>query len=113
MANRYERRRIRRNGNRLYEEFFRERRIKFINQYLTPNMKHPTTAQVRTLERRGHIWKRGDRFYKLAHKYYGQPKYWWVIAWFNQTPTEAHVEIGDVIKIPLPLHKVFDMLRTG
>jgi len=113
MAKRNDRRRIRKNKNRLYREMFRERGVKHIMQFMTPNLKHPTVEQIRTLDRRGHIWVRGDRFYKLAHKYYGKPEYWWVIAWFNQTPTEAHVEIGDVIKIPLPLHKVFDMLRTG
>jgi len=52
-----------------------------------------------------HIWKYGDRFYNLAHKYYGDPTYWWVIAWYNALPTEADIRIGDVIQIPISLEE--------
>ena len=62
------------------------------------------------LELVGHTWSLGDRFYKLAYKYYGDSTLWWVIAWYNQTPTEAQVEIGDTLQIPLPLDKILRML---
>ena len=52
----------------------------------------------------------GDRFDLLAHQYYGDSELWWVIAWYNQTPTESHVELGDVLQIPLPLHKVLSSM---
>ena len=58
-----------------------------------------------------HIWKEGDRFFKLAHQYYGDSTMWWVIAWFNRTPTEAHVSLGDTIYIPRPLDLVLDYLN--
>jgi hypothetical protein len=50
-----------------------------------------------------HIWKTGDRYYKLAAAYYGRPQLWWVIALYNQKPTEGHLKRGDVIKIPTSL----------
>jgi len=60
------------------------------------------------LQRQQHLWKIGDRYYKLAHKYYGNAKYWWVIAWYNKKPTESHMQLGETLYIPSPLE---DILR--
>ena len=50
------------------------------------------------------IWKPETRYYKLSYKYYGNPDYWWLVAWFNpDKPTDMHPKPGDVIHIPLPL----------
>jgi nucleoid-associated protein YgaU len=49
-----------------------------------------------------HTWKLGDKFYKLAAKYYDDATSWWIIALYNSRPTEAHVRVGDVILIPQP-----------
>jgi nucleoid-associated protein YgaU len=46
----------------------------------------------------------------LAHKHYGDANLWWIIAWYNKKPTEAHVKMGDIITIPLPLDKVIRYL---
>ena len=54
----------------------------------------------------------GDRYFKLAYEYYGDSKLWWVIAWYNQKPSEADVKNGDTIFIPLPLDKVLSALRV-
>jgi hypothetical protein len=35
---------------------------------------------------------------------------WWVIAWFNRMPTESHVELGEIVVVPLPLAKILDYL---
>ena len=107
---RYDNRKIARNDNELYEDFFIKRNINFIKQYRTGTLKHPTTEQSMTLEMIGHVWKTGDRFYKLAQQHYGDPRLWWVIAWFNQTPTEHHLKLGDGLQIPLPLERVLGML---
>ena len=32
-------------------------------------------------------------------------EYWWLIAWFNNKPTDIHCKVGDVLYIPLPLDK--------
>jgi nucleoid-associated protein YgaU len=53
-----------------------------------------------------HIYKTGDRLSKIAHKYYGDPRYWWVLAWFNARPTDFHCKVGDNISVPRPLDEV-------
>lgn len=50
-----------------------------------------------------HLYSTGDSLSKIAYKYYGQAKYWWVIAWFNSRPTDFHCSNGDTILVPLPL----------
>jgi len=31
---------------------------------------------------------------------------WWVIAWFNKTPTEFHLKPGVALAIPKPLETI-------
>ena len=50
-----------------------------------------------------HTFGSGDSFWKLANQYYGDPKYWYIIARFNNAPTEASISIGDQIRIPISL----------
>ena len=99
------------NAEEQYQDTFDKRGINFIQQYSTPELSHPTYQQILRLNRKSHVWKTGDRFYKLASTYYGNEKYWWIIAWYNQTPTEHHVEMGQILKIPTPLYKVLSILR--
>lgn len=110
MTSRYDNRLIATNDDEFYEDYFIKRNISFIRQYRTGILRHPTAADILTLETVGHVWKVGDRYYKLAHKHYGNSQFWWVIAWFNQKPTEQHLKLGDSLQIPLPLERVFGML---
>jgi nucleoid-associated protein YgaU len=108
MPSRYNNRLTSVNNNRLYKNTFEERNVNFIRQYRTANLAYPTTEQMRQLTIQQHVWKEGDRYYKLAYEYYGNSKYWWVLAWFNKRPTEAHVKLGDVISIPTPLDRLLN-----
>jgi hypothetical protein len=108
MPTRYDRRRVLTNTNELYEKTLEERNVNFIRQYSTPEMSYPTVEEIKNLTRVRHIWKTGDRYFKLAIEYYNSAQYWWVIAMFNQKPTEADLSVGDLIYIPLPLQ---DILR--
>lgn len=110
MATRYSNRRISRNRNRLYKKYFEDRNVKFIRHFRTAKLAYPTPEQIRELSVLTHVWKTGDRYYKLAFDYYGSSKYWWVVAWFNQKPTEAHLKYGDVVFVPTPLDKVLNFL---
>lgn len=112
MGARYDDKRDLENKEDIYEELLEERGVKYIRQYGTANLTHPTAEERTQLERIGHVWKVGDRFFKLAHEYYGDAKYWWVIAWYNKKPTESHLKTGDIIKIPLPLYKVLGYMRN-
>jgi len=108
MATRYSGRKITRNKNKLYKKFFEDRNVNFIRQFRSPELAYPTPEQLRQLTIINHIWTTGDRYYKLAFDYYGNAKYWWVIAWFNKKPTEGHLKLGDLILIPTPLDKILN-----
>jgi len=60
-----------------------------------------------------YTWGTGDRYFKLAHKFYGDASLWWLIAWYNQAPTDSHVKTGEVIQIPLPLDAIMAMYMQG
>jgi len=112
MTSRYNGRQIGINNLEQYKQIFKEKGVSFIRQYFSPNLKHPSVKDAISLRRVGHIWALGDRFYKLAYEHYGDSTLWWVIAWYNQAPTEAHVKIGDVVIIPLPLDKILSILEV-
>lgn len=94
------------NRTRQYREIFRKRRVNRPEQFSTPILKNVSDDDLQELDLVPHIWKTGDRFFKLASKYYGDPQKWWVIAFFNYRPTDSHVTIGETIYIPRPLEKV-------
>ena len=95
-----------------YRFLMEKRGVGQLPQQEIPRIHNPTVRERRALQTTNHIWKYGDRYYKLAHKYYGQPSYWWVIAWYNGRPTEADVRPGDVIAIPLDLERALETLRA-
>ena len=113
MASRYTKYRILNNSSDYYE-FLREERnnIRNIRQYETPILHMPTVIERASLKTTKHIWKYGDRFYKLAAQYYDDARYWWVIAQYNATPTEGQMRPGMVITIPLNLEKTLEVLRN-
>ena len=106
---RYDNRSTAINNELLYEELFTKRKVFFIEQYTTPTLIHPGVEEIANLNNVQHVWVHGDKYYKLAHKHYGESKFWWVIAWYNKKPTEAHLSRGDLILIPTPLS---DVLQT-
>ena len=98
------------NTNELYEKLFEDRGIKKLVQYRTPILRFPTDEELKTIKRVKYTWRIGDMFWRLADKYYSDPTLWWVIAQFNKRPTEANMEIGDEIEIPLELSKILGVL---
>lgn len=93
-----------------YTELRERRGVKQIEQFTTPRLRQPTVSERLRLKTSTHIWKYGDRFYNLAHQYYGDVRYWWVIAWFNGIPTEAEANTGDVLEIPLDISEALLVL---
>ena len=55
----------------------------------------------------------GDRFDVLASEYYGNSKYWWIIAANNPTLDRASLQVtpGVQIRIPLPLERVLNQYK--
>ena len=106
MGIRYDNRSKRVNQDALYEEHFEKRDISKIRHYRTPKFKELTVQQRTQLIRNKHVWKIGDNYAKLAQQHYGDPKLWWVLAWYNGKPTDALLKVGDTIRIPFPLERV-------
>lgn len=110
-VSRYELRRLIQNNSSLYSELFAKRGVKFINQYSSPEFPSDALDKTKEFMYSYHIWKQGDRLYKLAHEHYGDSSLWWVIALLNQKPTENHFAVGDLVLIAKPLNKVLEVFR--
>ena len=109
---RYDGRIIFKNQDESYAQIFEERQVPYIRHYGTARMLVPNVRQRMDPTRINHIWRVGDRFYKLAIKHYGSASYWWVIALYNQAPTESSLRVGDTVIVPLPLDRVLHTIGT-
>ena len=94
------------NEEEVYESLREKRKLKRVRQYVTPRMTYPSEDVRRSLMEVSHPWAHGDKYWKLSEAHYGDPKYWWVIAWYNLKPTDVHCKIGETILIPKPLNKI-------
>ena len=106
MAYRYSNRKVIINKDSSYRRLLKKRGLKQFRQFSSPDLVSPALKQVLDLRIIQHTWVHSDRYYKLAHQYYGDSTLWWIIAWFNKKPTEGHVTVGDVLEVPLPVEKV-------
>jgi len=106
MTDRNEKREILINKSRLYKRKAKSKNLNFFRQYNSMKLNTLTPDDVAELTVIDHLWKSGDRYYKLAYKYYGSTDLWFLLAWFNKRPTDHHVTLGTPVRIPLPLEKV-------
>lgn len=95
---RYTKRRTVKNDLEQYEDLLEKKEVPYINHYSSPQNILDATKQNFAYSE--YMWQPNDRLYKLAQKYYGDPKLWWVIAKINQKPTDSHFEVGDLVIIP-------------
>ena len=91
------------------DELFENRGVKSIEQHVTPKLSNPTQEQLDEITYDIHYWVPGQRLFKLAQKYYGDHRYWYIIARFNNKPTEAQIEEGEQIKIPTNLQMAVEV----
>lgn len=91
------------NDKEQYDRLFEKRGVKQIVQYRTPKFKYVSDEQLARIECFEYVWKFGDSYQSLAQTFYGDPNHWWVIASFNRKPTESHVTMGEVLRIPTSL----------
>jgi len=110
MASRYNRTEIQNLSDldykKVYKEKFDSNRKQYLRKLQTINIDYPTFGDLLDIDYENYVWTLGDRYYKLSANFYGDPNYWWVIAWFNKKPTESHLKIGDVIRIPKSLGEI-------
>ena len=109
---RYDGRDITKIDDKKYQDYLDDKRVKFINVYSTPMLKFPTDKQLNRIQTIKHTWTVGDKYWKLAAKFYNNQKYWWVIAWFNRKPMDTSVNAGDTIFIPASLEQILEYLEV-
>lgn len=108
MPKRYEDVRSFINNSELYYNTAQDRGLNFIEQYPTMLIR-PISIDFKTsILKVPHVWASGDKYFSISQKYYDNIRYWWLIAWFNEKPTEQHINIGEVIYIPQPLQRVLN-----
>lgn len=113
MGSRYSNRIVAINNHPFYRKYLKDSRDRdYIEQYRSPSFLALTEGQIANLTIVGHIWSTGDRYWKLSSIYYGDPNYWWAIAFFNNAPTEGHVKIGSIVDIPTPLETVLQYMKV-
>ena len=95
---------------RVYLDKFDKHKKQFLLKQATLNIKYPSFSDILSFDYASHIWALGDSYYNLAYQHYGDAKYWWIIAWFNKKPTESHVGLGDIIRIPKPVGEVLSTM---
>tara|TARA_R110000851_G_scaffold40922_1_gene102814 strand:- start:218 stop:550 length:333 start_codon:yes stop_codon:yes gene_type:complete len=103
---RYTKNKIINNEDPAYKRYLKDRGMNKINHYSISKFSQPDLKDLSNFDRISHIWKTGDKYYKLAAEHYNDPTKWWVIALYNQKPTESHVKVGEVLFIPYPLDSV-------
>lgn len=109
--NRYRNRKIKNNTSELIQKLLDVKNINAIRHYRSPDFKIPTYVERLDIKTVSVLWKRGDRLYKFAETYYSNPELWWVIAMYNNKPTDAHFTIGDTVHIPVDLANFFEYAR--
>jgi len=101
------------NEGDIYQEFLDERGVTRLQQYRTQKWPLLTEGTRRSFSVRRHVWKLGDSYWKIAGDTYDRPSLWWLIAWFNRSPTEAHNKVGDIILIPAPVEELLSLFNYG
>ena len=111
MAERYEDSVLVNNNNEIYENFLKDRNLVKINQYNTQRLNYPSDEQLQDIDIIQHVWSSNDKLWRLSERYYDDPSYWWVIAFFNKKPCELDIESGEVILIPQPLDRIIFYIK--
>jgi nucleoid-associated protein YgaU len=110
MIDRFSSRRIILNRSKIYYDYFKERNKKSIEQYDSPTFKKIPEDTLKRISFYEHTWSAGDRLYKLAYRYYGDTRDWWVILRFNEIGSEFDIKVGDVLKIPANVEEFIGLL---
>jgi nucleoid-associated protein YgaU len=107
---RYKQSRKATNKDDMYKDVFDKKGVKNITQFRARRLRQVDEKVKQRVAFKEYIWSYGDTFWLLASKNYSDSKLWWVIASFNNKPTEAHMEIGETIRIPTNLSEVLRII---
>lgn len=110
---RYKRVKIFENNDLLYKNKLLEKDKLFFRQYESVKMKEVLEEDYDKFDIKSHTWTQGDTLEKLSSRFYGNPRYWFLIAYYNSKPTEYSLENGETIYIALPLEKILNHYNKG
>ena len=109
---RYDGRELMTNDDPGYQKvFFEDRDVRQIMQYKTARFQFPTDEEMSNISIFTTTWSATDKLYNTAANVYGSPELWWLIAWFNQKPTEANFRTGDLVYIPQDAIQILMLFR--
>jgi len=91
----------------------KDRGAKKINHFRAPKFTVLSDELIASMDVEMEYWAIHTRYWKLASKYYGDSRLWWIIAYFNRKPTESHVKIGEMIFIPTQWEIVYNAIIEG
>ncbi len=111
MIDRNEKRDILLNNHELYKRKLKNRGIKAFRHFSKMKMSKVKPEDMGSLTIIDHIFATGDSLSKLAYKYYGDTRYWWIIAVFNEKPIDNLIKNGDTMHIPLPLEEAHYLIN--
>ena len=111
MIDRNEKRDILLNKHEFYKEKLKQRGINGFRHFSKMRLSKITAADMLRLTIMDHIFATGDSLAKLSYKYYGDTRYWWIIATFNNKPIDNLIKVGDVIHVPMPLEEAHYLIN--
>jgi len=106
MPSRYLNKAVVKTTNRNVEKLLASRGLKNINIIDTIYFKPLSLEDKKDLNVLTVVWQRRTKMFKIAHQFYGDSRLWWIIAWFNQKPTDAHFSPGDLVYVPQPPEEI-------
>jgi cytochrome c551/c552 len=99
------------NNNEQYDKLLEKRGVRKVVQYRTPENIHTTDEEKAKIDCHQVVWRVGMSYQYLASQYYGDFRQWWVIAGFNNKPTENHVKPGDILRIPKDISEALKVVE--
>lgn len=58
-----------------------------------------------------HVLSAGERLDTLAHRYYGDSEFWWVIAMANCIQDPFSLTVGTMLRVPLDARSILDKVQ--
>lgn len=96
----------------IYSKVLKNRSGSSVSLETTVSIPSPTELMLDDqITEKSVLWTQGTKMWKLAADHYGDGRLYWVIGLYNEKPTDAHWEIGDLVHIPFPLEYVISYLR--
>tara|TARA_R100000664_G_C2758770_1_gene147986 strand:+ start:1837 stop:2181 length:345 start_codon:yes stop_codon:yes gene_type:complete len=94
----------------MFKQLKARRNLNSVTLFSTLALRPFRSEELEGIQFETRIWTTGDRFYKIANEYYGDPAYWWAIALANGKPTEQHLKLGDEIIIPIEIESFLNII---